>query len=1025
MSFQKLIKTTGLIVMVLVSQVSFAQTKVVTGKVTDPRTGTGMAGVSVTPKNDKGGTQTGADGSYRLSVANSVTTLVFSFVGFNSQEVSIADKTTADVSLVVNNTSLGEVVVIGYGTARKKDLTGSVTTVTSKDFQKGSITTPEQLIAGKVAGVQITSNGGAPGSGSTIRIRGGASLNASNSPLIVIDGVPVDNGGISGAANALALINPNDIESFNILKDASATAIYGSRASNGVIIIITKKGKSGKMKLNFSTQYSLSTLPKEADVLTPAEFRAYVNANGTPAQIALMGNASTDWQEEIYKKASTTDNNISMSGTYKTMPYRVSLGFLSQDGILKTGKLDRKSASITVNPKLFKDHLKIDLNLKGSINNSRFADEGAIGTAVRFDPTQPVGSASKRFGSFFEWSDPGSTTGLRSLAPLNPVGLLEQRTDKSEVKRSIGNIQFDYKLHFFPDLHVNLNLGYDVSRGEGTINVSDSAASAYRRSPNKLHGGVKNQYLQTKSNTVIETYLNYIKDIKSISSRIDAIAGYSYQNFSATNYSAKKDPNGVLYQRPDGSLDLTANTTGSRWTPFSDYASDGYLITTPKFPFDKPQNRLISYFGRLNYSYKGKYFLTGTIRRDGSSRFAKENRWGWFPSGAFAWRMKDEKFLKNINVVSDLKLRIGYGVTGQQDGIANYGYLPRYTVANSQAQYQFGNTFYDLYRPDGYNPNIKWEQTATTNLAIDFGFWNNRLTGSVEIYVKKTTDLLSTIDQPAGTNFSNKITANIGNMENRGIEFTVNTQPVKNKNLTWDLGFNITYNKNEITKLTFTNDPTFPGNLVGGIAGGVGSTIQIHTVGYHKSSFYVYKQIYDKNGKPIENLFEDLNRDGQINVNDLYRYKAPDPDVFLGASTSVNWKKWNAGLALRANLGNYMYNNRFSNTGVQRNIIDPLGFLANGSRNLLETNFTGSGDRYLLSDYYIENASFMRMDNINVSYNAGELIRKNTNLRIGANVQNVFTVTKYKGLDPEVPGGIDNNFYPRPRIFVINLNLDF
>ena len=1026
MYLKKLTKAIGLMMMLaLVSQVSLAQTKVITGKVTDSRTGAAVAGVSVTPKGGGGGTQTGADGSYRISVESSVTTLVFSSVGFTEQEVSIAGKTSADVSLLINNTSLSEVVVIGYGTAKKKDLTGSITTVTSKDFQRGNITTPEQLIAGKVAGVQITSNGGAPGSGSTIRIRGGASLNASNSPLIVIDGVPVDNGGISGAANALALINPNDIESFNILKDASATAIYGSRASNGVIIIITKKGKGGKMKLNFSTQYSLSTLPKEADVLSAAEFRAYVNANGTTAQKALMGNSSTNWQEEIYKKASATDNNLSMSGTYKTMPYRVSLGYLSQDGILKPGKLDRKSVSVTLNPKLLKDHLKIDINLKGSINNSRFADEGAIGTAVRFDPTQPVGSASKRFGGYFEWLDPGSTTGLRSLAPLNPVGLLEQRTDKSKVQRSIGNVQFDYKLHFFPDLHVNLNLGYDISKGEGTINVTDSAASAYRRSPNKLHGGVKNEYLQKKSNTVIETYLNYVKDIKSINSRVDVIAGYSYQDFSSTNYSARRDAKGILYQKPDGSLDTTVNTTGTRWTPFSDYAADGYLITTPKFPFDKPQNRLISYFGRFNYSYKGKYLLTGTIRRDGSSRFAKENRWGWFPSGAFAWRIKEEKFLKNVSVLSDLKLRLGYGVTGQQDGIANYGYLPRYTVANTQAQYQFGNIFYDLFRPDGYNPNLKWEQTATSNLGIDFGFLNGRITGAVDIYLKKTTDLLSTIDQPAGTNFSNKITANIGNMENRGIEFTVNTQPIRNKDLTWDLGFNITYNKNEITKLTFTNDPTFPGNLVGGIAGGVGSTIQIHTVGYQKASFYVYKQVYDKSGKPIENLFEDLNRDGQINVNDLYRYKAPDPDVFLGTSTSVNWKKWNAGLTIRANLGNYMYNNRFSNTGVQRNIIDPLGFLANGSRNLLETNFTGSGDRYLLSDYYIANASFLRMDNINIGYDAGDIIRKNTNLRIGANVQNVFTVTKYKGLDPEVPGGIDNNFYPRPRNFVLSVNLDF
>jgi iron complex outermembrane receptor protein len=671
------------------------------------------------------------------------------------------------------------------------------------------------------------------------------------------------------------------------------------------------------------------------------------------------------------------------------------LGYLNQDGILKTGNLQRTSASITLSPRLLDDHLKIDLNLKGSISHSRYADEGAIGTAVRFDPTQPVFSGNKRFGGYFEWLDPSSTTGLRKLAPLNPVGLLEQKEDKSDVKRSIGNIQFDYKLHFLPDLHVNLNLGYDVSNGEGTVYVPDSAASAYLRSPDAKHGGVNNQYKQNKSNKLAEAYLNYVKDIKSIRSRIDAIAGYSYQDFLTTNYN------------------------------YPDYTTDGFIISKPSFPFDKPENRLISVYGRLVYSYMGKYLLTGTIRKDGSSRFSENNRWGVFPSGAFAWRLKEEDFLRNSTTVSDLKLRLGYGETGQQEGIGNYDYIPRYALANQQAQYQFGNRFDSLYRPAGYNPNLKWEQTATYNIGLDYGFFNGRISGSVDFYVKKTSDLLSVIDQPAGTNFSNKILANIGDMENRGVEFTINTQLVRNQEVTWDLGFNVTYNKNKITKLTFTNDPTFPGNLVGGIAGGVGSTAQIQSVGYPKNSFYVYQQIYDKSGKPIESLFEDRNRDGVINVNDLYRYKSPDPKAFLGAYSNVNWKKWSAGFSLRANIGNYMYNNRFSNTGVQRNIIDPLGFLANGSRNLLETNFTGNGDQYLLSDYYVENASFLRMDYINVGYNAGSLVSSHTNLRIGANVQNVFTITKYKGLDPEVPGGIDNNFYPRPRTFSISLSLDF
>lgn len=1026
MSCKKMLKASVLLTFLLLTHLlSYSQDKTITGKVTDSRDGSALAGVTVLAKGSRVATQTASDGSFSISVPNSVTVLVISSVGFTTREVAIGANTSINVALVVNDASLGEVVVIGYGTRLKKDLTGAVTSVTAKDFNKGSITTPEQLIVGKVAGVQITSNGGAPGAGSTIRIRGGASLNASNDPLIVIDGVPVDNGGISGAANPLALINPNDIESMNILKDASATAIYGSRASNGVIIITTKKGKGGKPKFNFSTQYSVSTLPKEADILSPAQFREYVNTHGTPAQIALMGNANTNWQDEVYDRAGMTDNNISVSGALKNIPYRVSLGYLNQNGILRTGNLERLSTSINLSPRLFKDHLKIDVNLKGSINKSRFADEGSIGNAVRFDPTQPVTTGAKRYGGYFEWLDPAAVTGLLDLAPRNPVGLLEQRTDKSNAKRSIGNIQFDYKFHFFPDLRANLNLGYDISKGKGTVYVPDSAASSYRRSPNGQNGGVNNRYLQEKSNKLLEAYLAYAKDIKSISSRVDVMAGYSYQDFLTTIHNAEKDANGVLYQKSDGTLTLTPVTGAQRWTPFFDYTADGILLTTPRFAFDKPQNRLISFFGRANYIYQGKYFLTGTIRRDGSSRFSEDNRWGWFPSAAFAWRLKEENFLKASNIFSELKLRLGYGVTGQQDGIANYGYIPRYSLANGQAQYQFGNEYYDLYRPDGYNPNLKWEQTTTYNAALDYGFLNGRITGSIDFYLKKTTDLLSEIDQSAGTNFSNKVIANIGNMENKGVEFTINTQPVRSKDLVWDLGFNITYNENEITKLTFVTNPDFPGNLVGGIAGGVGSTIQIHTVSYPKSSFYVYKQIYDKEGRPIEALFEDLNRDGQVTVDDLYRYKSPDPTVFMGAYSSVSWKNWNAGFTLRANFGNYMYNNRFSNTGVQRNIIDPLGYLANGSANVLETDFTGNGDKYFLSDYYIENASFLRMDNINIGYNAGAIAGKGTNLRLGANVQNVFLVTKYRGLDPEIQGGIDNNFYPRPRIFSINVGLDF
>ncbi len=581
MNRRKLLNGLILPALLLLTTTLFAQTKTVSGSVTDA-SGAGAASVTVSAKGQSNATSTNETGQFTITVPQATTTLVFSSVGFTTSEVNIGSQTSLNVVLQTEAGNLNEVVVIGYGTARKRDLTGSITTVTAKDFNKGTITTPEQLIVGKVAGVQIISNGGAPGAGSTIRIRGGASLNASNDPLIVIDGVPIANSGIAGSANALALINPNDIESFNILKDASAAAIYGSRASNGVIIITTKKGRSGKPRFAFSTQNAIATLPKQADVLSADEFRTYVNTNGTAAQKALLGTANTNWQDEIYDGAFSSDNNLSVSGSLKNyLPYRISLGYLNQDGILATGNLQRKSVAVTLNPSLFDNHLKIDVNLKGSVNNTRFADEGAIGNAVRFDPTKPVQNGGKRFGGYFEWLDPSSTTGLKELAPLNPVGLLKQRTDKSEVKRSIGNIQFDYKMHFLPELRANLNLGYDLSKGEGTVVIPDSAASAYLRSPDAKSGGVNNRYLQKRNDKLLEAYLNYAKDVKGIDSRIDVTAGYSYQDFLTTIFNADKDANGRLYQKPDGSLDTIA-TTGQRWTPYADRTTNGTFITFPQ-----------------------------------------------------------------------------------------------------------------------------------------------------------------------------------------------------------------------------------------------------------------------------------------------------------------------------------------------------------------------------------------------------------------------------------------------------------
>ncbi len=991
-------KALAALLFAIISISVYAQERTVTGKVTDAKDGAPLAAASVVVKGSNKGVTTSADGSFAIKVPTGATALVFSYLNYASQEVVLDSKNTVNVSLAASTDQLSEVVVIGYGTSRKKDLTGSVSTVSAKDFNTGAISTPEQLIAGKVAGVSITSNNGAPGSGSTIRIRGGASLNASNDPLIVIDGMPIDGGGISGQANPLALINPNDIESFSVLKDASAAAIYGARASNGVILITTKKGKKGAMKVDFSSQFSMASVSKKVDVFSANEIRSIVNTNGTSTLRALLGNANTDWQDQIYQTAISNDNNVSMSGVVKNMPYRLSLGALNQVGVLKTDDLKRTTIGVNLSPTFFDNHLSLNVNYKLANSASRFADQGAIGAATAFDPTQRVFSGNSNFGGYWEWLDPNSSNGLKSLTPKNPLGLLMQRQDNSNVVRQIASALIDYKVHFLPDLHVIVNSGVDIAEGKGTTVIGENAASTFKRfkdASNVFHSGVNNQYRQTRNNSYLNAYLNYTKDITAIKSRLELVAGYEYQAYKTTNYN------------------------------FSDRTFNRTVVNSPNFAFDVPEYRLSSYLARANFSINNKYILTASIRQDGSSKFNKDNRFALFPSAAVAWKLKEEDFLKTNSTISDLKLRASYGVTGQQDGIGYYDYISYYNLGSNTAQYQFGNTFTPIFRPNGYYFNRKWEQTATANLALDFGLFDNRVSGTVELYNRTTTDLLNEINQPAGTNFSNKIVANVGSMENRGVEVTLNFQPIRNKTTTWDVSLNATYNKNEITKLTISDDPNYAGARYGGISGGTGNTIFIQSVGYKRGSYFVYKQVYDNAGKPIDGLFADLNRDGVVNESDLYQYKGNDPQFFFGASSNVTYKKWNAGFVLRANVGNYMYNNVASSSGTLRNILNPIGYINNGSRDYLRSGFSGNGANYYLSDYYVQNASFLRMDNINIGYNVGKVFHDKATLKINANIQNAFIITKYTGLDPEVNGGIDNNFYPRPRTFVLGFNLSF
>ncbi len=988
------------IALMLFTVLVYAQTTV-TGKVTDSNDGSPVSGVTVMVKGTTTATQTKADGSFTISAAANAT-LIFTSIGFAEMQVAVSGKSTVDVSLVKISQQLNELVVVAYGTKRKGDLTGSVTSVSAKDFQKGVINSSEQLLLGKVAGLEITNGGGSPGGGSKIRIRGGASLNASNDPLIVIDGVPVEGNGIAGSANLLNTINPNDIESMSVLKDASATALYGSRASNGVLIITTKKGTKGKMKFNFNTTISTGIVGKTVKVLSGDEVRAIINADaaksGNNTFKNLLGTANTDWQKEIYRPALGWDNNVSASGAVQGIPFRASLGFLTQDGILKTDNFKRFSGSLNLSPKFLDDHLSVNLALKASNTKNIFANGGAIGSAIAFDPTQPVYSASGKFGGYFEWLDPNGT--LIDLATRNPVALLNQRDNNSSVNRLVGNIQLDYKLHWFPDLHVLLNLGIDNSSGSGDDKIDSAAATDYKT------GGRKSHYEQRKKSTITDIQLFYSKEIKKLNTKVDVLVGHSYQDF-------------ITYVK---------NFASFSYRPIADAANpqkkDTIAGSEPTFLTDKPEYRLESYLGRVNISIADKYLVTASLRRDASSKFAKENRVGYFPAVALAWKLRDE-FFKSVKVISDLKLRFGWGSTGQQDGIPYYSYLPYYARSNSSAQYQFGNTYYSFLRPSAYDPDRKWESTTTTNLGLDFGFVNNRISGSVDIYTKKTKDLLSVVPVAAGGNFNIELFTNVGNVENRGIEFTLNTVPVKKTNLTWEFGFNFTYNTREITNLLKQQDPNFKGIETSGISGGTGNNIGRFNVGYSPFAYFVFKQVYDPtSGKPIEGLYEDLNRDGRIDQLDRYYYKKPGSDIFMGLNTQIVYKKFSLGITGHGAFGTYLYNNFNSNNGVLRQLKNPINFVGNVSANYLETGF--SNNQYL-SDYYIENASFFRLDNINLGYNVGKILKNKASLRIAASVQNVFIITKYKGLDPENASdtGVDNNIYPRPRTYSLGFNLDF
>lgn len=962
-----------------------AQTRTIKGEVTDAQNGEALIGATVMVEGEKGGTVTDFDGNFSLQVSSSAKKIKVSYIGYIDKVLSISDN--MKVKLESDSKALADVVVIGYGTARKSDLTGSVATVKSKDFNKGLVSSPEQLINGKVSGVQIMSNSGSASAGSTIRVRGGASLNASNDPLIVLDGVPLEQGGISGnSSNFLSMINPSDIESMTVLKDASSTAIYGSRASNGVIIITTKKGQQGAVKVNFNTTNSLQTRAQMVDMLSRDEFVNVINQFGTDNQKSLLGTANTDWNDEVYRTAFGTDNNLSVSGSIdKWLPFRVSVGYYNQSGLVRKDNVERWTGNVVLTPSFFQDHLKLTINAKGTLNNNSFNNGGAVWAAATFNPTIPVYSGNNSYGGFNEALDADGypvNAGVR-----NPRGLVDLYDSKSKVSRFIGSMDVDYKVHFLPDLKLHATIGADYAKGDGTIYVPGYAAQSFNKDES-LSGSDYKYGPQKNENRLLTLYANYAKYFENIKSNVDLTAGYDYQFWKSTT---------PLYY-----------TKSAAGTTLSTVKASDY------------RHVMLSYYGRVNYSFDGKYLLTATVRRDASSRFSKDTRWGTFPSVALGWTLTEEPWLKDNKVISNLKLRASYGVTGQQEGIGNYNYLPVYTSSVTGAEALINGQYITTYRPEAYVSDLKWETTTSWNFGLDFGFLNGRIGGAIDFYTRKTKDLLASVPTAAGTNFSKTILTNVGNVDSKGIEVSLNATPVQNKDWEWNLSYNFTWQNMKVKNLSLTQGGSQTNVKVGPSIDAY--QFQVLSEGYEPYMFYVYHQLYDsETGKPIEGAYADLNGDGEINDADLYRYHSPAPKYIMGLSTSLRYKQLTLGMSFRANIDNYVYNGMGMSTGAWETVSYNNSQLNNLNASFLKTGFK---TRQYLSDYYVENASFLKLDNLSLSYNVGK-INKWASLTVSAMVQNVFTITGYSGTDPEVPNGMDNSFYPRPRTYSVSLGLQF
>ncbi len=964
----------------------YAQTTMVEGLVVDGNKEP-VIGASVMVKGMQIGTATDFDGRFSVKVPESNSILVISYVGCETREIAAnSPELQSGVVLRESAQNLDEVVVIGYGSVKKSDATGSLVAIKPDDFNKGNRVTAQDALVGKVAGVNVVTGSGAPGSGATIRVRSGASLSASNDPLIVIDGVPVDNSTIEGSSNIIGSLNPDDIETFTVLKDASATAIYGSRASNGVIVITTKKG-TDRLAVNYSSNYSVSTVANKLDVLTADEFRAFVpTVTGVPSNPSF-GSANTDWQDEIYRAAFGTEQNLSVSGKVKPInsPYRVSLGYTNQNGIIKNNNYQRLSFGGNIAPSLLDDHLTANINLKVSYENNKMVDNSVVNNALRYDPTRPVMTGSSTASTdpglgYFIWTN---ESGPMAIQTDNPMAQLELTDQSNKVVRSIGSAAIMYKIHGLEDLKLNVNLGYDVLESKYNKDVPELAGMMYTQ--NQKDGtGLMQRGVQNKRNYLLDAFANYDKTISKHTFGI--MAGYGWQHFWRKYNLSTDDPQGNQ---------LLSDTH---------YETEYYLL---------------SFYGRANYSYDDRYLATVTLRSDASSRFAKGNRWGIFPSAALAWRIIQEDFLKEQSVLSDLKLRLGYGVTGQQDILNDYPYMTTFTVSYPESSYQFGNTWYNTYRPNGYDSDIKWETTTTWNAGFDYGFLGNRIYGSIDYYKRYTKDLLNTINVISGTNYSSVITTNIGKMENQGVEFSINAVPVRTNDFEWTVGFNYTWNDSKITKLNMVD--TGQNFVQTGAISGTGKYVQVFMVGERPYTFYLCKQAYDENGKPLEGQY--VQPDGSVSSNE-YRYatgKSALPTSYIGFNTRFSYKNWDLALSGHGSFGNYVYNYVAADQYVQSVYSDQGSY----SNILQSTANTGFQTQQLYSDMWLENGSFFRFDNITLGYTFDKLWNDNSRLRLTASVSNIATITGYSGIDPELPDGLDREVYPRPRTYTFGVNLTF